>query len=155
MVWNSVWDRRSEARIGVILVTVLLLAGLAGCARSAPEERLRARIEAMQNALEAGRPADFMAGVAEDFSADAGLDREGVHQLLRVQVLRNERIGATLGPLTIDLQGERASVTFSAVLTGSRGGLLPDNARAWRVRSGWRDGPDDWQLIHARWEPAL
>ena len=109
----------------------------------------------MQEALETGRPSDFVAGIAEDFAGDSGLDREGVRNLLRVQVLRNERIGASLGPMTVEMHGERATVTFTALLTGSRGGLLPDNARAWSVRSGWRDGPDDWQMIHAEWKPAL
>lgn len=155
MVSNLKRNRRGRVAICAILAASLVLMSLAGCSRSAPEDRLRARINAMQDALEARRPTDFVAGIAEDFSSDSGLDREGVRNLLRLQVLRNERIGATLGPLKIELHGERASVTFSAMLTGSRGGLLPDNARAWSVRSGWRDGPDDWQLIHAQWEPAL
>ena len=146
---------RGSTSIFAIFVATLMLLNLTGCSRSPPEDRLRARIAAMQDALEARRPADFVAGIAEDFAGDSGLDREGVRNMLRVQVLRNERIGASLGPMTVEMHGERAVVTFTAVLTGSRGGLLPDNARAWSVRSGWRDGPDDWQMIHAEWEPAL
>ena len=146
---------RGSTSIFAIFVATLMLLNLTGCSRSPPEDRLRARIAAMQDALEARRPADFVAGIAEDFAGDSGLDREGVRNMLRVQVLRNERIGASLGPMTVEMHGERAVVIFTAVLTGSRGGLLPDNARAWSVRSGWRDGPDDWQMIHAEWEPVL
>ncbi|HET9047991.1 MAG TPA: nuclear transport factor 2 family protein [Chiayiivirga sp.] len=133
----------------------LLMLGLAACSRSPPEQRLRDRIATMQVALEAGEVSEFMAGVAEDFDGGGELDRRGVANLLRAQRLRNARIGATLGPLQIDLYGERASVRFTAMLTGSGGGLLPDRAEAWTFDSGWRDGPDDWQLIHAEWEPTL
>lgn len=134
---------------------LLMLALLAGCDRSPPEQRLRERIAEMQQALEARKPAAFVEGIAEDFGSDKGMDREGIRNLLRVQMLRNASIGATLGPLDITLHGERATVTFSAVLTGGSGGLLPDSARPWAITSAWRDGADGWQLIHASWEPML
>ncbi len=147
---------RRKARWAVLAGVVLLwLAAAAGCSRTPPEERLRERIGEMQQALEARRPADFFAGVAEDFSGVSGLDREGARNLMRAQVLRNAAIGVTLGPLDIELHGERATVKFSAILTGGSGGLVPDSARPWAVTTGWRDGPDGWQLIHASWEPML
>lgn len=109
----------------------------------------------MQEALEARRPADFVAGIAEDFTGESDLDRDGVRKLLRLQLLRNAQVGASLGPLQIELHGERATVSFTAVLTGGTGSLLPTSAQAWKVSSGWRDGPDGWQVIQARWEPVL
>ena len=147
-----------HGRVGVFHLSgmvLLMLALLAGCSRSPPEQRLRERIAEMQQALEARKSADFVAGIAEDFGSDNGMDREGIRNLLRVQMLRNASIGATLGPLDISLHGERATVKFSAVLTGGSGGLLPDSARPWSVTSAWRDGADGWQLIHASWEPML
>lgn len=140
-----------RAITSLVLATLILSA----CSRPPPETRLRERIGQMQDALESRRPSDFAAGIAEDFIADAGLDKEGIRNYLRIQMLRNQRIGATLGPLDVELHGERATVTFSAVLTGGSGGFLPDTARPWKVTTGWRDGPDDWLLIHARWEPLL
>lgn len=145
---------RSRAAFTMAFCWVVAV-GLAGCSHSPPEARLRERITAMQEALEARNPRAFAAGIAEDFTADAGLDKEGVRNLLRAQLLRNQRIGVTLGPLDVQLHGERASVAFKAMLTGGSGGLIPDSARGWRITSGWRDGPDDWQLIQARWEPVL
>lgn len=145
------------AAIGVwfFMLLGLSLMALAGCSRSAPEQRLRERIASMQAALEAGEVSDFMQGVAADFGSDQGLDRTGVHNFLCAQRLRNSKMGATLGPLTIEVQGERASVSFTAMLTGGSGGLLPQRADAWTFESGWRDGPEDWQVIHAQWKPAL
>lgn len=135
-----------------LLLTLLVLAG---CRREPPEVRLRERISQMQKALEARNPGDFMDGVAEDFGSDSGMDRQALHNLLRAQVLRNASIGISLGPMEVSIQGERASVSFSAMATGGQGGLLPDSARPWAVTTGWRDSPDGWQLIHAQWQPIL
>ncbi len=138
-----------------MMVLGVLMVLLIGCSRSPPEERLRARIASMQDALETRNPKAFAAGIAEDFAGDSGLDREGVRNLLRAQLLRNQQIGASLGPLDVQLHGERATVRFKVMLTGGSGGLIPDHARGWQVSSGWRDGPEDWQLIQASWEPVL
>lgn len=146
----------SKARRAVLAGMALLwLVTAIGCARTPPEERLRERIGEMQQAMEERSPSDFFDGVAEDFSGGSGLDREGARNYMRAQVLRNAAIGVTLGPLDIQLHGERATVKFSVVLTGGSGGFLPDSARPWAVTTGWRDGPDGWQLISASWEPVL
>lgn len=134
---------------------VLLAAALAACSTSPPEARLRERIAEMQTALETRELAQFMDGVAEDFSSEAGLDRRGLHSYLRVQVLRHAEIGLTLGPIEVQMHGDRASAQFSVMATGGSGGLLPDSARPWTVRSDWRDGPDGWQVFRAQWQPAL
>lgn len=128
-----------------------LLVVLAGCAASEPEQRLRERIETMHQALESREPAAFMRGVAEDFGGRNGLDRAGVHNLLRVQMLRHQSIGATFGPLGIDIVGDRATVKFTVFTTGGNG-FIPERAQPWQVTSAWRDGNDGWQLIQADWE---
>ena len=142
-------------RAGGALWLMLALTCLASCSRTPPETRLRERIAQMQTALEAREISRFMDGVAEDFSGASDLDRRGLHNFLRVQVLRHAAIGLTPGPLDVRLHGERATVKFSVMATGGQGGLLPDSARPWIVRSDWRDGPDGWQVFRAEWEPAL
>ncbi len=138
--------------LGLALLAVVLVAG---CRRAPPEQRLRERISQMQEALETRRPADFIVGVAEDFSGEGGLDRDGLRNFLRVQMLRHQAIGVNIGPIEVELHGDRATVKFVAVATGGSGGLIPESARPWSVRSGWRDGPDGWQVIQADWRPAL
>jgi ketosteroid isomerase-like protein len=128
---------------------------LAGCAQAPAEQRLRERIGAMQDAIVARDVAAFMDGVAADFIGSGGVDRAALQQLVRLQVMRNASIGATLGPMRVELQGERAMVEFDAVLTGGSGGLLPEHAQGYRVRSGWRDGGEGWQVYNAEWKPAL
>ena len=149
---------RCFAKRGAILTAALALAatlGLASCSPEPPEARLRERIAGMQQALEAREVSGFLEGVADDFSAAAGMDRKGLHNLLRVQVLRHAAIGVTMGPLDVRLHGERATVKFSVMATGGSGGLLPDSAHPWAVESDWRDGAGGWQVFRAEWEPML
>lgn len=134
---------------------LLLPVSLLGCSRGSAEQRLRQRIKSMQQALQEQKAKAFMAGVAEDFIGSGGLDHAAVRGLLRLQFLRNARIGVTLGPLDIALQDQEAQVSFKAVLTGGDGGLLPERAGTWQVRSGWRDGKDGWQVLQASWEPMF
>ncbi|UWX04587.1 hypothetical protein H1235_07725 [Pseudoxanthomonas sp. NC8] len=93
-----------------------------------------------------------MDGVAEDFGGNAGMDRAALQQLVRAQILVNADLGLTLGPAEVQLQGERATVRFSAVATGG-GRLLPDRAQAQEVTSGWRDENGQWRLYYAEWRP--
>lgn len=128
---------------------------LAACSRGSAETRLRARVAAMQKALEDRETSAFMAGVAADFVGPGGLDRAGVRNLLRLQFLRHAKVGTTLGPIAIALRSGGADVTFKVVSTGGPGGFLPDSGQAWSVRSAWRDGAEGWQVVQADWEPAL
>ena len=72
---------------------------------------------------------------------------------MRAQVLANSSIGLTLGPAEVEIVGDRATVRFSAVVTGGSGRFLPERAQAWEVTSGWRDEGGDWRLYCAQWKP--
>lgn len=130
---------------------------LAGCAQAPAEERLRERIAGMQAAIEARDVSAFMDGVADDFigTGHGDIDRAALQQLVRLQVMRNAAIGATLGPVEVQLQGERAIVEFKAVLTGGSGGMLPERAQGYAIRSGWRDEHGEWRVYSAEWSEAL
>lgn len=128
---------------------------VSGCTRAPEEQRLRDALDAMQAAVLERRPADFMDRVADDFVGAGGIDHAALHNLLRAQMLRNASIGATRGPLEIRLQGERAQVDFDLVLTGGSGGILPERAQAYAIRSGWRLEDGEWRLFLAEWEPKL
>lgn len=129
------------------------LALLGACHPAAPEARLRGTIEGMQHALEQGRPRDFMAAVAPDFAGNGGMDRAALHNLLRAQLLAHARVGATLGPLQVRIDGTTATVESRVLLTGGGERGLPDSAGAYRLTTGWREVDGDWQVYYARWEP--
>lgn len=138
-----------------VLLVVAALA-LAACARAPAEQRLRDTVAAMQAAVEAREPRDFLRHVSADFTGNAGqVDREGLHNLLRAVVLRNERIGVVLGPADIELSGDRARLRLRVTLTGSAGGLIPERGAVYAIDSGWKQEGDAWRCISASWEQVL
>ncbi|MCC8667829.1 nuclear transport factor 2 family protein [Xanthomonas arboricola] len=142
-----------QARWRVGLVAILVVA-LSGCTRAAPEQRLRATLEAMHQAIEAREIGEAMAPVAEDFVGEQGLDAAGLRRLMQLQMLGNRRIGVTLGPVDVQLRDDTARVRFTALLTGGSGRWLPEQAQTYQVTTGWHLQDGDWQLTHAQWEPA-
>ena len=145
--------RMSPYRILWLACAVL---ALAACARKPDEQRLRETIAAMQTAVEQGRPRDFMASVAPDFTAnEASVDHDGLANILRVAALRNEKIGVTLGPIDVTLQGSRATADVTATLTGSSGGLLPERGAIYAIHSAWKKEGAEWRVYSATWEQRL
>lgn len=128
---------------------------VAACAKSEPEVMLRETLAAMQHAIESRDAAALMRPVAEDFVGSGGLDRDGLQRLARLQFLRHASIGARLGPLDVELFGDRARVRFTAALTGGAGGLLPETGQVYEVDTGWRFDDGQWRLVSATWQPKL
>ncbi len=131
-----------------------LLAGLllvSSCSRTSAEQRLRERLDAMRVAVQQRQVSTVVDMVAADFAGNDGLDRDGLRRLLQVQALAHAQIGASVGPVEVELQGDRATARFSVLLTGGSGRLLPDRAQAYAVVSGWREQDGEWQLYYAQW----
>lgn len=141
------------------LRTILICAAaiaLAACSRTPDDQRIRADIQAMQRAAEDRNPRQFLEHVASDFKGNqGGLDREGLGNLLRMLVLRNEKIGVTLGPIDVDIQADRATAQLIATLTGGQGGLIPDRGAIYSIKSAWRRDGKDWICFAATWDQTL
>ncbi|HKJ61978.1 MAG TPA: hypothetical protein VKA94_08280 [Hyphomicrobiales bacterium] len=135
---------------------VFFAASVAGCHRTPDEQLIRDAIGSMQQALENGSPRDFMSHVDTDFTGQEGrFDRNGLHNLLRVEVLRNDKIGVILGPIDIQMHGGRATVHVSATFTGGPGGWLPERGALYTFTSGWRKHGSDWYCYNASWRRKL
>ena len=147
----SVIARISRDLARTLRVSAVL--ALAACSGETPEQVLRAELAGVQAAIEQGDVQKAISVVSEDFGGPNGMDRAALHNLLRMQVIGGRRIGVTTTPFRIDIQGDDATVTFDAVLTGSgQGRWMPDRAGAYEVTTGWRFSGDDWQLHHADWQ---
>lgn len=142
---------RRPVRAGLLL---LALAALAACARDTPETALRAQLQRMQTAATERRAGDFMEGVAADFVGNDGMDRAALHNLMRTQVLGNSTIGVTTGPVEIDMKSDRATLRFTALLTGGSGRFIPDSAQTYSITSGWRLEDGEWRIYYAQWKPS-
>lgn len=139
------------------LVILLLFALILGaCARPSDEEQIRAAISEMQNAIESGKPADFMRHIADDFTGDAGgIDKQGLHNFLRGQALTNAKIGINLVTTDVELQGDRATVKVTVTITGGSGRWLPERGSVQQIESGWRRQDGDWLCLNAQWQSSL
>jgi hypothetical protein len=138
---------------GVAMLCVAMLP--MGCTRGTPEDALRVQLQQMEAAAGDREPRTFMDAVAEDFSGSGGMDRAALHNLLRMQFLANASVGATTGPVSIDMHGDKATVDFSVVLTGGDGRVLPDRVQSYEVTSGWRLQDGEWKVYVAEWKPIL
>lgn len=148
--------RTGWKELGTGLALCALMA-IPACHRDSPEAALRAQLQEMQAAAGDHEIADFMDGVAEDFIGNDGADRAALHNLLRAQVLSRAQVGIASGPLDIEMQDGKATVRFKVVLTASSTGnrMLPVDAQAYSITSGWREDSGEWRVYYAQWEPAL
>ncbi len=139
-----------------ILFAVLAAIVLAGCARPPDDQRIRDHVRSMQDAMENRDPRAFLSFVTLDFSGnDNAVDRDGLGNVLRMEVLRNDKVGVALGPIEVELQGDRATVNVVATITGGKGGLIPERGSIYSITSGWRREDKDWRCYAATWEQKL
>ncbi|MGF6712246.1 hypothetical protein QFZ41_003210 [Luteibacter sp. W1I16] len=141
-------------KAGTLLV-FLALAGVTGCRHAPDEEQVRAAITAASEGAEAGKAGDTVAALTDDFDGNAGqLDRTSLANLVRVYALRGQKVHVLMGPTEVEKRGERLVATFTVTLTAGAG-VLPDNAGAYVVETGWRKEGREWRCFTASWKRAL
>lgn len=133
---------------------LLLSFGMTGCAKPAPEQALRDRIEKLQAAAMQKDAGAFFEHFADDFVGSDGLDRENFRRYVQMIWLRHKDVGVQIGPLDMKVIEDRATVNFTVALTGGQG-LIPDQGQIYQVQTGWRLEDADWKLISATWKPTL
>lgn len=143
--------------MAVWLATASMMLLVAGCGpRGDDETQLRETMQQMRSAVDERDARAFMRHVAEDFSAgEHGLDRDGLGRFLRMQMLANQQIRHIVGPLDIQLDGDRATIRFPLTLTGGTQRILPERGGQYRLTTGWRRDGKQWQCYHAQWERVL
>lgn len=129
---------------------------LAACAKPGPEQAVRDRIAALQEAVDARDVGDVQAFLAADFIGNQGMDRHAARQLAAGVFLRHRDVAARIGPAEVELRGDSDAVArFTVVATGGSGGLLPESGQVYRVETGWRLVDGEWTLLSASWTPNL
>jgi len=151
--------KRSRGGPHAIAIVLLVLALLAACGRTGPEQQLRRNIAQLQAGVQSRDLSSIRDALADDFVGPEGMDRTAAIRLAQVMYLQNQRIDAVFGPLQVTLlpsatNPDHATVAFSAAMTGGSGGALPDTARLYQVRTGWRLRDGDWRMTSADWSSA-
>jgi hypothetical protein len=136
-------------------ILACFLAALAACHRAPDEVRVREAIASAQRAAGGADASGVVEPLGEDFEGNQGsLGRNDIANLVRLAHLRGERIGVTLGPISVERRGERLVADFTVTLTqGSR--LLPDAAGIYQVTSAWRREGSEWRCYSATWKRQL
>lgn len=138
-----------------IFLVAIVAFRLAGCHRTADEVQVREAIAASVSAAEAGHARDAVDALSDGFDGNVGqLDKRGLANLVRASALRGQKIHALTGPVLVERRGERMIATFTVTLAAGSG-LLPDDAGAYRVESGWRKEGGEWRCFTATWSRAL
>ena len=141
----------ARAFAGLVLALVLVI--LSGCeAEQGDEQAIKQKLEQLEEAVE-DKDASGLAGfMAEDFSGPSGMDRERAEAFARVMMARHTELGVTWDLKSLDIQGDRATVELTAILTGRA--LVPGfdgRGRLMNVQMGWRRSEGEWWLVHANW----
>lgn len=137
------------------VLTWLVLIALTGCADPPDEAALRARIDSLQEAVEARDAGALLEHVDPEFGGPDGMDRDGLRRYATLMLLRQQNVGVAIGPVDVELRGDRAAARFDAVVTGSNR-FIPEGIEARRVETVWRRDGGDWVLVNADWsKPAL
>lgn len=145
----------SMGRRGTWIIAWMALSMLASCAKTPPEQALRGSVAGLQAAMEARDASTMASFLAEDFVGPDGLDREGARRMATLYLMRHDSIGATTGPLDVQMQEDHARVDFSVALTGGSGRLVPESGQVYAVQTGWRIENGDWKMTSVVWEPEF
>ena len=128
--------------------------GLSSCSREPPEQALRSTISEMQVAAEEHDTDALFEPIADDFAGSEGMDKQAFRRYVTVMSMRNKQVGVKLGPMDVKLFDQRATVTFTAAISGGAS-WMPERVQVYRVETGWRLDGGDWKLISAKWKEQL
>jgi ketosteroid isomerase-like protein len=132
-----------------------LLYLLMSCSRTPSEKLLLETMAQMQQAGEAGDVSALMSHVADDFSGQsASLDRRGLGAYLLAIKMRSEKIGVTRPKTSVSIDGNRAKVEISMLVTDG-GRILPAQGQYVSATTQWRFANGEWQLASANWNEGF
>lgn len=134
---------------------LLLLAQLALIACTPPtpaEEGVREALRKLALAIEERDTGEVMGALREDFrniGSGGPMNKKDARRLVMAVFYRHQDISVNLANVRIEADGmnqDRAVARFNALVTGGRGGVIPEEARLYRVESVWEREGNDWRL---------
>ena len=136
------------------LVLLLVAATMAACGGTdtAPQDQVRAWLEAIEQAAENKQRGEIMARVSEAYSDGRGNRRKDVENRLRLYFLRADKVALITKIDALDIIDESvAMVTLTVGMAGTDDSLLGISADAYRFELELEADGDEWKLISARW----
>ena len=143
---RSPFVRSAPGAAGLALAMVL-----AACGGDDPAAALKREIGEMEAAVEARKPGEFLQRVTEDFAGNDGqVDKRMLHAMLASQLLGEQGVSVTLGPIDVRMHdADTATVKVSALVLGGR--WLPERGETLEIESGWKRVGGEWRCYAAKW----
>lgn len=142
-------------RVPLAFVAIAVL-GLASCKKDTDEQKIYKILDAGVAALEAGEVKTAMEYVAEDFTDDSGVDKQGIRGILAGQVLRGQRITIMRRDEKVTVDGASATATVDvALFQGDRTkmkGVVPERSGTYRFTINFRKDGDQWLITKAQYQ---
>lgn len=132
-------------------IAFLLALCVAACARAPDDQAIRESIEKGVAAAQAHDASALTDMLADDFIGNDELDKPGLKSQLRGQFVVAKAIGARIGPVDVEVNGDRATARFDAFVTDTSGRWIPDRAATLHFETGWRREGKRWICNNARW----
>jgi hypothetical protein len=139
-----------------ILIFSLICAFLAGCggggSDAAPEQALRAWVDAAETAAEEKDRRGLLAMISENYADSRGNDHEQIGNVLRLYFLRQQSIALLTSIDDIVVMGDTAAqVNLTVGMAGTDASALGIRADAYNFELELESTDDEWMLIGARW----
>ena len=138
----------------------LLALLLAGCsAPDTPEQRIRELIGAAEEAVEKKEIGTLRGFVAQTYSDAAGRDRRAIDGLLRVYLLRHDKIHllTRIESVTVTAPARAEAVIYVAMAARPIARveeLGPFRADLYRFEVRFVEEDGEWRVVGAAWRPA-
>lgn len=147
------WERVDAWRYMRVMGLLFAACLLASCQRAPAEQQIRQAIDAAAVAARTNDVSGVLAVVGDDFTGNDGdFDRKGLHRLLALRSLRQDKTGVLVGPVTFVRKGDRIVASFNLVLTGGKpGDLLPAQSAVYAMTTAWRREGGEWVCYNATW----
>lgn len=135
-------NHRWMSRAALLIVVV----GLGGCGREAPEARIQRAFDACVKGVEAKDPGAVLEHLAPRFSGPEGMDKDQA-KLALLGYLRTQKIGLTVLGSRIEVKGFRAEQAVDLFITGrGEGAVLPDDSTRRSFLLTWELLEGEWKL---------
>ena len=126
-----------------------------GGAVSDPEAELRAWVAAAEEAAENKNRRALLDKISSNYADGRGNDRDGLGDMFRVYMLRQQSIAILTKIDSIEVMGDSAAdVALTVGMAGTSNRAFGLNADAYRFELELEKDDGDWLLIGARWGEA-
>ena len=130
---------------------VIFVSSFTACSKEDEETRLRRALDDLVNAIEERSVLQAQKHIADNFKSTRIVNRQQARAFMLVHFRQNQVINIFTSDIEVNLQQDKADMTFNALVTGSSN-WLPERGRRFAVQSRWLKRDGDWKISRVNWE---